>query len=422
MSLSERQDVAILRELAEEYAHLAAQPEMDARRELWRAHFSLEPTRPPVLVTYGMWNVWCREVFGDQALACQDPFYREHEQALRLGIFHHTIGDDFVLEPWITLLATLRVPRGIYGEPWGATPRHVEPGVEGGAWKSQGFLQTWDDVQLLVPPPHEIDEEATARDLQRLQDAVGDLLVINADRGPVLSRFAGDISTTIASLRGLEQLMLDLYEAPRELHHLLAYLRDGILGNQRQAEEAGNYGLANSNNQAVPYARELPDPAANALGRRRSGLWGFSAAQEYTLVSPAQHDAFLLQYQLPIMRHYGLVHYGCCEDLTRKIDMLRQIENLRSIAVTPRADVRRCAEQIGCDYVISWRPNPTDMVSTAWDEGQMRAILREGLAACVGGHVHIHLKDVETVQGEPERLARWTAIVREEIEHFSWQA
>ncbi len=45
--------------------------------------------------------------------------------------------------------------------------------------------------------------------------------------------------------------------------------------------------------------------------------------------------------------------------------MLRQFPNLRNIVVTPRADVRRCAEQIGTDYVISWRPNPADMAKNA---------------------------------------------------------
>jgi hypothetical protein len=93
------------------------------------------------------------------------------------------------------------------------------------------------------------------------------------------------------------------------------------------------------------------------------------------------HDEFLLQYQLPILRSFGLVAYGCCEDLTRKIDMLRQVPNLRHIAVTLVADVRRCAEQIGRDYVTSWRPNPTDMVCASWDEARIRRIVRDGMEA-----------------------------------------
>ena len=96
--------------------------------------------------------------------------------------------------------------------------------------------------------------------------------------------------------------------------------------------------------------------------------------------------------------------------------MLRQVPNLRSIAVSPRADVRACAEQIGRDYVLSWRPNPTDMVCAAWDEGRIRRIIRAGLDAWRGCVAHIHLKDIETVRGDPGRLARWVGIVRDEIE------
>ena len=73
---------------------------------------------------------------------------------------------------------------------------------------------------------------------------------------------------------------------------------------------------------------------ANSGPRKRKDLWGFCAAQEFTLVSPAFHEEFLLRYQRPIYEQFGLVHYGCCENLTHKIDMLRSIKNLRSIAVS----------------------------------------------------------------------------------------
>ena len=69
-------------------------------------------------------------------------------------------------------------------------------------------------------------------------------------------------------------------------------------------------------------------------------------------MSPKFHDEFLFQYQIPIMEHFGLVHYGCCEDLTRKIDMLRQLKNLRSIAVTPAANLRKCAGQSSLNRYI----------------------------------------------------------------------
>jgi len=142
------------------------------------------------------------------------------------------------------------------------------------------------------------------------------------------------------------------------------------------------------------------------------------ASQEFTGVSPAMQNDFLLRYQLPILQKFGLVAYGCCEDLTAKIKILRQIPNLRRIAVSPFANVARCAEQIGKDYVLSYRPSPVDMVAYGFSSEQVRGVLRRDLAACRGCHVDITLKDVETVQHDPTRIPQWVRIAREEIERL----
>jgi len=285
-------------------------------------------------------------------------------------------------------------------------------GVEGGAAAYDPPLKNWDDVAKLRMTHHEVDEVATARDFERLSGAIGDLLGIDVLRNPAYSGFSADISTSIAKLRGLETLMTDMYEYPEELHRLLAFMRDGILENNREAEEAGHFTLTSGQNQAMCYSDTLERPRPNSGPRRRKDIWGFCAAQEYTLISPEFHDEFMFQYQKPIYEHFGLVHYGCCEDLGRKIDMLRPLKNLRSIAVTPVADVALCAQQIGADYAISWRPNPTDMVCYGYDEDRVRRIIGSGLGACKGGYPHIHLKDVETIEGDITRMGRWVKLVR----------
>jgi hypothetical protein len=407
--MNNHSDINVLRGLAEQYIEVASSPGQAKRRQLWRDHNSLRPTRVPVLATYGMWNVWCREVFSDAAMACGDPFYRAHERTLRMQLFQHTVGDDTVLEPWITQSATRA--RG-WGNVWGVEDKHSER-VEGGSWQFRPAVASWADVSKLSPPPHEVDEQATARDAARLREAVGDILPVHVERGPVCQGFLSDLSYSVTQLRGLEQLMIDMYESPRELHALMAFLRDGVLANQAAAEKAGDLSPNTSNNQCHTYADTTLVPASNVYGCQRRQLWSYMAAQEFELISPAQHEEFLLQYQLPIMAKWGLAAYGCCENLTRKIDMLRKVPNLRIIAVTPRADVRRCAEQIGTDYILSWRPNPADMICCQFDEALIRRIIRAGLEASRGCRVHIHLKDIETVQGETDRLARWVKIVRE---------
>jgi len=413
-----KHDFEILRYLVKQYLETARQPEQDQRRNLWRRHNSLKMTRPPVLVMLGFWNAWLRDYIPESSLRCSDPFFRGYERMLRLKLFHATLGDDTIFEPWISQGASHVLPSG--GR-WGIELSRTSPDVDGGAFAINPPLKELDDIHKLLKPRRQIDEAQTAANLARLRDAVGDLIEIDAVRGTAYAHFGGDISTDLIQLRGMEQVMIDMYENPQWLHGLLAFMRDGILAAQDKAEALGDFSLSCHDNQSMAYSEELEDPHPNSGPRRRKQLWGFMAAQEFTLVSPQFHEEFLLRYQLPIIAKYGLSTYGCCEDLTNKIDMLRQIPNLRRIAVTPTADIGRCAEQIGGSYVISWRPNPTDMVSAAFDEGRIRRIIREGLSACRdnGCVVDITLKDIETVQGEPDRLSRWVRIVREETDGAS---
>ena len=375
------------------------------RRLLWRRHNSLIKTRPPVYVRLIPW--W--EVPELQQRECEDEFLRGYEGWFRKMLYHATIGDDYIFEPWVTVDAVrITPPLGV----WGVETKHIPSPKPGGSWLFDPPLKRLEDRARLVSPHHVIDEEATARNLSRLHEAIDDLIPVALDRAPAYRMWNGDISTQLAELRGLEQVMWDMADNPQWLHELLAFMRDGILTTHEEAEAAGDWRLCAHENQAMPYVEELPDPQADGAPVTRDKLWTFVAAQEFTLVSPEMHHEFMLQYQLPIMDKFGLVAYGCCEDLTNKIGILRRIPNLRRIAVAPRADVRRCAEQIGRDYVLSWRPNPAEMVCCGFDRDHIRKLVREAMEASKGCHVDITLKDAETVEGEPERLREWVQIVR----------
>jgi hypothetical protein len=406
-------DIRVLRELATQYMELVSEKNNGEKRRLWSAHLSKKSFHPLVYVSYGMWNLWCKEVFSDSNMKCEDPLYREFEQFFRMNILHGSIGDDNILEPWLEVSAE---KKGSWDKVWGVEHTHKESPMEGGAFQFDPPIKKWEDVAKLKAPDHYIFEKETQEKYDKVSGAVGDIMTVDLSRKPICSGFLSDISYCITQLRGLQQLMMDMYDSPEELASLLSFMREGILNNQKQAEEAGDYSLTSHDNQCLSYCDELEWPKPNTYGKKRKELWGFFAAQEYTLISPEMHDEFMLKYQLPIIKNFGLVHYGCCEDLTKKIDMLRQIPNLRIIAVTPVANVQKCAEQIKTDYVISWRPNPTDMICSDFNETRIRKILREGLAALKGTYFHIHLKDVETLQGDLGRLSRWVRIVREELD------
>lgn len=406
-------DVDILRPLAWQVAEIAAKPIQNERRDLWRRHNALQRTRPLI---YVRWFSSLREIV-DPQLVCQDSFFRPFERKLRELIYQDLTGDDFIIEPWLTLRAAYK--DFDENRRWGVPFRNSGRTEAQGSVKFDPPIKEESDIDRIVAPRHQIDEAATQRNLQRLGEAVGDILPTNLDRGPWFRAGVGDVCHDLAQLRGLEQIMWDMIDRPAWLHRLAARVRDGILATQDQAEAVGDYGLCNHENQSMPYALDLLDPKANTRGVQRKQLWCFLAAQEVALVSPEMHDEFILQYQMPIMARYGLSAYGCCEDLTRKITMLRQIPNLRRIAVAPWADVRACAEQIGTDYVMSWRPSPAEMVCTGFVPQRVRTITQDALAAARGCHIDICLKDIETIGGDFSRLVEWTRITRELAEKFA---
>lgn len=402
--MSATKDIDILRDLARKFVAVTSKPVQDERRALWRRHNSLKRTRPMVLC---LW--WCclREIIQPR-LECEDRFHRELETFFRWRLFQDFTDDDFVIEPWLTVAAAHRKPpQGL--TPWGVpTPQVIRPEESGGAFRSIPPLQDEKDLEKMVKPRHEIDEDETRRRLERAHEAVGDLVDISLDRSPRYRNF----SNTLGRLRGIEQLMWDMYDRPDWLHKLLTLMRDAVLEANNEAEAIGDYRLSNHSLIPMPYEETLEQPEANGKSVKRSALFAWFDAQEYAQVSPDMHWEFMLQYQLPIMEKFGLTHYGCCEDLTHKIDILRRVPNLRRIAVVPWADVAACAEQIRDDYVISWQPNPSEMGCCGFDPEKVRSIARDALDKMQGCHVDIVFKDVQTVEGHPERLREWSRIMR----------
>ncbi|MCK4981660.1 MAG: hypothetical protein KAS17_01990 [Victivallaceae bacterium] len=399
----------VLRELVKAYLDIAQNDEQEQKREVWRAFHGFEDGPPPIIASAAGYFIWMKEFLAPQ-MQCPNPILRQHESELRRRLFLSTVGDDTVLEPWLNVTASKKMGAG--GR-WGIKMEQSSDS-ETNARHMEFPIKTYADVLLMHPAVHEIDEEMTAEHASVLADAVGDIIPIDINRGPWCQNgFAADLATDLGYLRGMENFMMDMYDHPDELHNLLAIMRDAILTAQDKAEQAGDISLSGYSPQgAMPYTRGMEDLKPNSGPKKRKDLWCNCAAQEYIMVSPQMHDEFMLQYQLPIVSKYRHVHYGCCEDLTNKIDMLRKIPNLKMISVAPSADMEKCAEQIAQDYLISWRPNPADMVCTSWDKERVTRIVKSSQSTFKNNRYCIHLKDNETLGGEMDRLQRWVSLVR----------
>lgn len=128
------------------------------------------------------------------------------------------------------------------------------------------------------------------------------------------------------------------------------------------------------------------------------------------------HEEFALRYERPLLEPFGLTGYGCCEDLTLKLDDVLKIKNIRRISISPFADVDKCAEKLGAKAIYSWKPHPAHLVGV-FDEQKVRSYIRHTLEAtrANGCVMEMILKDTHTCENQPERFDEWCRIAREEV-------
>ena len=130
-------------------------------------------------------------------------------------------------------------------------------------------------------------------------------------------------------------------------------------------------------------------------------------------MGPAQFEEFVLAYQLPLLRRFGLVDYGCCEPLEQKLDLLiSRLPNLRWVSVSPWANRGQCAEKLAGRYVYVYKPNPAYLCSPspAWDRAEED--IRGALGAAKGQPMHIVMKDTHTFSHDVSRVTRWCEMAR----------
>ncbi|UWP58583.1 hypothetical protein [Ruminococcus gauvreauii] len=403
------EDVAVIRELAREFMDIANLPVQKETAELWERVNDLESARPVVWHNELPWHEM--NVDDELTLRTSTPFAQRIEEELRRKIYlwKHMPG-DMVLEP------VFYSPMIIENSGMGIaiTEETIASDAENNIVSHKFIPQivTIEDTEKIKAPKVTLDKEATQATYEAYQDILGPVMPVEI-KG--VQGFWYAPVDDLVQLMGTNELLLNVVMEPELVHASMKKISEAYMAALDQYEALGCLGSNNLNYRmgsgAYGYSKELK--RGTMTNMKCCDMWGASASQFFTSVSPEMHDEFSIAYERPWMERFGLSYYGCCERLDIKMDQLRQIKNLRKISCSPWSDTEHMAEVVGRDYVVSLKPSPACFAFDTFDEDAVRRDVQGKLKLLKNCNVEIIIKDVSTIRYDPKRLWRWVEIVSE---------
>jgi hypothetical protein len=405
-------DIELIRRLAAEVAEIAALPAQEATRARWRRLNGLRPERPMVTIDQVCWNEM--NVDDELTLRCDDADCRHYEWQLRQTLYqwrHFPV--DMVVEPF------MRVPKAIHNTGFGVgVQEHTAVGdptnsVVGHAYTNQFVTDA--DLDRIQTPQITHDAAETARRLEVAETLfAGTLAVLPWGYDPYLS-----VWDPISTWMSVEDALYTLIDRPDYMAEMARRMVRGYMSMLDQVEAQGLLCHHQSLIHCTgAYTDELPAPGFDPARPRTQDIWMFGLSQMFSTVSPAMFGEYEIDICMPLFERFGLVYYGCCDPLDRKMAEVRRIPHLRKVSMSPWVDEELGASEIKGDFVYSRKPNPALLAWPEFNEPAVREHLQASVDACArhGCPLELILKDVSTVAYEPQRLWRWAAIAMEVVQ------
>ncbi len=403
-----------MRSLAERYSEIAHDEVQLERMDRYARTNGLEAVRPVVLISEVPWG----EIRDESLRNVCAPDLAWLETTLRRTLYqweHFQV--DLVVPPVFRVSKRVEVRRGIGMEVRdrqirSATGTHITAH----AYTDQ--LGTEADLARLQEPEIVYDAVASQEALAVARDVFSGLMEVKLSGREGLHYHIWD---RIAMFRGVDALLMDLAMRPDFMHHTARRFLEIARAEFRQIEAQDLLEPHPILLHCTPACTgDLPAQDFDGHVRPRD-TWGRCSAQIFGAVSPEMHDEFDLAYNQELFGDCGLLYYGCCEPMDRKIDILRKrFKNLRKISITPWADPQRAAQQMGPDYVMAAKPNPAFVASPTFRPEPVIEEIRRYCEACreQGTPLEFVLKDISTISGNPGHLRQWAQTVASVLDRF----
>lgn len=407
-------DREILRELGKKYAEVAMLEKQQATINNWKQINQLNSVKPMVMIAQIPWHEM--NINEELTLRCEDNFCRSLEDQLRKALYKwNHMETDMVFMPYIGIPKIIRsTGTGIVIN---EETKSVDKNNDVVAHKYLDQIQDKEDLAKIHEPIITFDEEQTAYNERRAQEIFEGILPTKRIGAGLEFR----VWDQLAMYRGVTPLLMDMIDRPEFIHEIMEKFTQIQISILKQYEKLN---LLEEEIQTIhcsgAFVDELPSKQFDGKHVTGKDCWAYGMGQIFSSCSPQMHEEFEIEYAKRYYEHCGLVYYGCCEPLDNKIDIIRKIPNVRKISISPWANVERASENIQKDYVLSRKPNPAFLATQTLDEEQVKKEIIATLKACEmnGTPCEFILKDISTVNYQPEKLFRWSQLVKSIIENY----
>lgn len=403
----------VLRELAKEYSEHALHPKCAERLKRYCALNDLQQVRPPVLVFEEPFG----EIMSEElTLRCVTPYLREIEWQLRESLykFRHYEG-DYAVHPYFGVKIPL-VSSGI-GVQVSQDVREFGSGTNIQSHNYHDVLSDEKDLDKVHTPDISIDENELEYRMDIAEDIFHGILPVRK-QGHDLCYSMWD---EIATLHGMNELLMDFYDRPDFLHKIVRKFTDICISIIDQYEKLNVLSTDAVYLHCTPASvsdMRYKDPDKEKITAKDT--WLRVSAQPFNMVSPDMLEEFDITYLLKYCERARYVYYGCCEPLHDRIDKISKIPNLRRISISPWADIKTATEKIRDNYVMSVKSHPGLVAQTLFCKAEVEKHIRDTLNICMETKTPVEfiLKDISTVCKDASRLTRFVEVAERTIDEF----
>jgi hypothetical protein len=321
-----------IRELAKQLREYASTEANDKKRQRWADHNDLLRRQSPLLWVCPDDDGGWLELVPLETLECKNKELQQLELQLKKYIYHATyFHDDFVFEKKVYFNLPGTYTGYLYGSTeeetaWGV--RFVKQHAGKNAYHLNNYLKTDEDFEALLN--HEVDWIEDKEEYKRLK-----LIYEEALDGILEVEFHLPYSVLVQSLlidhvhlRGLEELLYDLYDYPERTLQVLKHMGESKARLLKRLEN--DHKLFDNRTNIYTGSGSLGytnDPRKEPEAVKLSDMWGFADAQEFSNVSPKMFEEFAIENQKIGLNLFGRGCYGCCSRLI--ISMMQFISILR---------------------------------------------------------------------------------------------